>query len=114
MFRALTAWIDRDWASRKYNPLFAFGQRLLCFVPVFVSLGVIAIMKALGAEPNGTATLVVLALGAVAMLAVMLVSIYRWMVRYSRSDFQEHAAAEHRARVAARQALIRRWFRKVC
>ncbi len=113
MFRALIGWIDRDWASRKYNPVFAFGQRFLWGVPVFVSLGVVAIMAALGAEPNGTATLVVFALGAVGMLAAMLFSIYRWMVGYSRSDFQEHAAAEQRARVATRQALVRRWFRKV-
>jgi hypothetical protein len=29
MFRALIDWMDRDWASRKYNPVLAFGQRFV-------------------------------------------------------------------------------------
>lgn len=112
MFRAIMSWIDRDLASRKYSPVFSFGQRLLWSLPVFLSLAAISVMEALGAEPGGTATLVVFILGGIGMVAAMLVSIYRWMAGYSRTAFQEEAAADHRARVAATQAQLRQWLGK--
>ena len=111
MFRALIKWMDRDWAIRRYNPVFALGQRLLWGVPVFVSLAVIAALEASGFSRNGPVTLVALALGMTGTFAVMLISLYRWAIGYSRSDFQERAAAEHRARVAGRQRFFRRWFK---
>jgi hypothetical protein len=111
MFRALIGWMDRDWASRKYNPVFAFGQRLLWGVPLFLSIAVMGILDALGFPRDSPAVLAVFAVGAIGMFTVMLISLYRWAIGYSRSDFQERAAAEHRARVAARQAFFRRWFK---
>lgn len=111
MFRALIDWMDRDWASRKYNPVFAFGQRLVWGVPVFLSLAVIGALEALGFSRDGPAVLGTLVLGVVGMFAIMLVSLYRWGAGYSRSEFQERAAAEHRARVAGRQAFFRRCFK---
>lgn len=111
MFRALINWMDRDWANRRYNPVFAFAQRLVWGAPVFLSLAVISALEALGFAHDGPAVLAVLALGGAGMFAIMLVSLYRWAIGYSRSDFQKQAAAEHRARVAGRQAFFRRWFR---
>jgi hypothetical protein len=112
MFRALIGWMDRDWASRKYNPVLAFGQRFVWALPVFASIAVIGILDALNFPSDSPVTLLILALGVAGMCAVMLLSLYRWAAGYSRSDFQERAAAEHRARVAARQALLRRWFKR--
>lgn len=112
MFRALIGWMDRDWASRKYNPVCAFGQRFLWSVPVFVSLAVTGVLDALGFPRDGLANSAVLVLGGVGMFAIVLLSLYRWAVGYGRSEFQERVAAEHRARVAARQALLRRWFKR--
>lgn len=87
MFRALIGWMDRDWANRKYNPVFAFAQRLLWSIPVFLSIAVIGVLEAFGVSSDSTATLVVLALGAVGTFAIMLVSLYRWATGYSRTDF---------------------------
>lgn len=112
MFRALIGWMDRDWSSRKYNPVFAFGQRLIWGVPMFISLAIISLLDALGFPRDSPATLTVLALGMIGVFTVMLVSLYRWAIGYSRSDFQSRAAAEHRARVAGRQALLRRLFKR--
>lgn len=112
MFRALINWMDRDWARQRYNPVFAFGQRLVWGIPVFVSLAVIGALEALGFSRDGPAVLGTLVLGAVGMFAFMLLSLYRWAAGYSRSEFQERAAAEHRARVAGRQAFFRRLFKQ--
>ena len=103
--------MDRDWASRRYNPVFAFAQRLVWGVPIFLSLAVIGALEALGFSRDGPAVLGVLALGVAGMFAIMLVSLYRWAIGYSRSEFQERAAAEHRERVAGRQEFFRRWFK---
>ncbi len=111
MFRALINWMDRDWASRRYNPVFAFAQRLVWGVPVFLSLAVIAALEGLGFSHDGPVVLSVFALGGAGMFTIMLVSLYRWMDGYSRSDFQERAAGEHRKRVASRQAFLRRWLK---
>jgi hypothetical protein len=111
MFRALMNWMDQDWANRRYNPVFALAQRLVWCVPVFLSLAVIGALEALGFSHDGPAVLGVLALGIAGMFAIMLVSLYRWAIGYSRSDFQTRAAAEHRARVAGRQAFFRRWLK---
>jgi hypothetical protein len=112
MFRTLIGWMDRDWASRRYNPVFAFGQRFVWGLPVFASIAAIGILDALGFPSDSPVTLLVLALGVAGMFAVMLLSLYRWAAGYSRSDIQKQAAAEHRARVVARQALLRRWFKR--
>jgi hypothetical protein len=112
MFRALIGWMDRDWASRKYNPVFAFGQRLIWGVPLLLSIAVISVLDALDFSRDSSASLTVLALGATGTFAIMLVSLYRWAIGYSRSDFQHRAAAEHRARVAARRAFFKRWFKR--
>ena len=112
MFRALINWMDRDWVNRRYSPVFAFGQRLVWGVPVFLSLVVIGALEALGFSRNGPAVLGTLVLGAVGMFAIMLLSLYRWAAGYSRSEFQERAAAEHRARVAGRQAFFRGLFKQ--
>ena len=112
MFRALIGWMDRDWATRRYNPVFAFGQRFVWGLPVFASLAMMGILDALGVPSDSPATLVIFALGAAGMIAIMLLSLYRCSVGYSRSDYQEKAAAEHRARVAARQAPLRRWLKR--
>ena len=112
MLSALIGWMDRDWASRKYNPVFAFAQRFVWGVPLFVSIAVIGSLDALGFPRDSSATLTAFALGATGMFAIMLVSLYRWASGYSRSDFQEGAAAEHRARLVARRALLRRWFKR--
>lgn len=112
MFRALIGWMNRDWASRKYNPVLAFGQRLVWGLPVFASIAVIGVLDALGFTRDGSTTLLVIVFGAAGMCAIVLVSLYRWTIGYGRSDFQERAAAEHRGRVAARQALLRRWFNR--
>ncbi|WP_141396478.1 MULTISPECIES: hypothetical protein [Sphingomonas] len=109
MFRALIKWMDRDWASRRYNSVFAFAQRLVWGVPVFLSLAAIGALESLGFSHDGPVVLSVLALGVAGMFTIMLVSLYRWAAGYSRSDFQERAAAEHRERVSARQAFFRRW-----
>ncbi|MEG3163103.1 hypothetical protein U1701_00680 [Sphingomonas sp. PB2P19] len=112
MFRALIGWMDRDWASRKYNPVFAFGQRIVWSIPFLVSIAVIGILDVLDFPRDSSASLMVIALGATGTFAVMLVSLYRWAVGYSRSDFQDRAATEHRARVAARQTFFRSWFKR--
>lgn len=112
MFRALIGWMDRDWASRKYNPVFAFGQRFVWGIPLLVSIGVISVLDALGFSRDSSAPLTVLALGATGTFAIMLVSLYRWAVGYGRSDFQERAAAEHRARAEERRPLLRGWFKR--
>ena len=111
MFPALIKWMDRDWANRRYNPAFAFAQRFVWGVPVFLSLAVIGALEALGFLHDGPAVLGVLALGFAGMFAIMLVSLYRWSIGYSRSDFQKQAAADHRGGVAGRQAFFRRWFK---
>ncbi|MBB4155289.1 hypothetical protein GGQ80_003209 [Sphingomonas jinjuensis] len=110
MLRALINWMDRDWASRRYNPVFAFAQRLVWGVPVFLSLAAVAALESLGSSHDDPLVLGVLALGGAGMFAIMLVSLYRWAAGYSRSDYQERAAAEHRERVSARQAFFRRWW----
>jgi len=112
MFRALINWMDRDWASRRYNPVFAFGQRLVWGVPVFLSIAVTGALEAMGFSRDGPAVLGTIVLGVIGMFAVMLVSLYRWAVGYSRSEFQERTAAEHRVRIAARQAFLRRIFKR--
>lgn len=112
MFRALIGCIDRDWARRNYNPVFAFAQRFSWSVPVFVSIAIVSILDALGYSRDSLATLLVLVLGVAGMFAIMLLSLYRWADGYSRSDFQERAATEHRARVAARRALLLSWFKR--
>jgi hypothetical protein len=112
MLRALINWMDRDWAHRKYNPVFAFGQRLVWGVPVFLSLAVIGALEALGFSRDGPAVLGALVLGVAGTFAIMLISLYRWATGYSRSEFQERAAAEHRARSARRQASFRRLFKQ--
>jgi hypothetical protein len=112
MLRALINWMDRDWASRRHNPVFAFGQRLVWGVPVFLSLAVIGALEAMGLSRNGPAVIGTVVLGVVGMFAILLVSLYRWAAGYSRSEFQERAAAEHRVRVARRQAFFRRLFKQ--
>ncbi|MGA1797337.1 hypothetical protein VH567_00980 [Sphingomonas sp. 4RDLI-65] len=112
MFLALIDWIDRDWASRKYNPVFAFGQRFVWGVPVFISIAIGIALEALGYPSDGTAILVVVVLGAAGMFSIMLISLYRWAVGYSRSDFQERAAAEHRAQLLARHRRLRQLFNR--
>lgn len=111
MFRALINWMDRDWANRRYNPVFAFAQRLVWGVPVFLSLAVISALESLGFSHDGPVVFGVLALGVAGMFTIMLVSLYRWMAGYSCSNFQERAAEEHRKRVSARQAFFRRWLK---
>jgi hypothetical protein len=111
MLRALINWMDRDWASRRYNPVLAFAQRLVWCVPFLLSLAVIGALESLGFSRDGPVVLSVFALGCAGTFTIMLVSLYRWAVGYSRSDFQERAAAEHRERVAARQAFFRRWLK---
>lgn len=111
MFRALINWMDRDWANRRYNPVFAFAQRLVWGVPVFLSLAVIGALEALSFSHADPAVVTVLTLGCVGMFAIMLVSLYRWAIGYSRSDFQKQVAAEHRAKVARRPTYFRRWFK---
>lgn len=112
MFRALVGWMDRDWASRKYNSVFAFGQRFLWGAPVVISLAVGSALEAIGYPSDGMAILVVFALGVAGMFAIMTISLYRWAIGYSRSDFQEQAAAEHRARVSASHTWLRRLLKR--
>lgn len=112
MFRALIGWMDRDWASRRYNPVFAFGQRFVWGVPWLVSIAAIGVLDALGFPRDSSVPLTVFALGAIGTFVIMLVSLYRWAIGYGRSDFQEQAAMGHQARVVARRALLRRWFKR--
>lgn len=112
MFRALIGWMDRDWASRKYNSVFAFGQRFFWGLPLFVSIAVTGVLDALGYSRDGLANLAVIILGVVGSFAIMFVSLYRWAVGYGRTESHERAAAEHRTRVTARQALLRRRFKR--
>ncbi len=63
MFRALVNWMNRDWANRRYNPVFAFAQRFAWGAPVFLSLAVIGALEVLGFAHDGPAVLAVLALG---------------------------------------------------
>lgn len=79
MFHALINWMDRDWESRRYNPVFAFAQRLVRLVPVLLSLAVIAVLKCLGFSHDGPVAVSVFALGMAGTFTIMLVSLYRWM-----------------------------------
>ena len=66
MFRALINWMDRDWTSRRYNPVFAFAQRLVWGVPGFLSLAGISALEALGYLLDGTVALGVYVTGGLA------------------------------------------------
>jgi hypothetical protein len=79
---------------------------------MFVSIAVVGVLDAFGYPRGSTAPLVVVALGGAGTFAIMLVSLYRWSIGYSRSDFQEQAAAEHREHATARRGLLRRLFKR--
>ena len=112
MFRALIGWMDRDWADRKYNPVFAFAQRLVWGVPLLVSIAAVGLLDVLGFPLDSVATPTALALGATGTVVIMLIALYRWAIGYSRSDFQKRAAAEHRAGASARKSLLTRWLER--
>lgn len=112
MFRLLVGWMDRDWASRQYNPVFAFTQRLVWGVPVLVSIAAVGLLDALGYARDSEATLVTVGLGIVGSFALMMLSSYRWAKGYTRSDFQEQAAIERQSRLASRQGIFRRLFKR--
>lgn len=93
LFKALSLWMDRDWEQRSYNPVFAFGQRLLWCVPILI----IAIVgHLLGAQPGNVLYDWGLPAGIALSLMLMGWSSYRWLSGYSRTDWQQQQARKQR------------------
>jgi hypothetical protein len=95
LFKAFSAWLDRDWERRSYNPISAFGQRLVWCVPV---LAIALVGHLFGAGPGDI--LYDWGLPVVMALSLMLMcwSGYRWFSGYSRTDWQEKRTGQRRRR----------------
>ncbi|QUT05246.1 hypothetical protein KFK14_19960 [Sphingobium phenoxybenzoativorans] len=91
--KAFSAWLDRDWTRRGYNPIFAFGQRLIWCVPV-LAIGLVGYL--FGAEPGDVLYDWGLPVGMALSLMLMGWSGYRWFSGYSRTDWQEKQARKRR------------------
>lgn len=99
MLRGSVRWVDRDWAARRYNATAAVGQRVIWIAPLLLS---VAAIDVLDCPPQSAGAATILVIGGIGTLAVMLFSLYRWAVGYSRPEFHEEAAAKRRAKEAAR------------
>lgn len=108
--KSIIRWMDRDWAARRYNPVFAFAQRFVWGVPFMLSIALIGILEIIGLPSNGPISTIILVLGGVGMFVVMLVSMYRWAKGYGQTSFQERQANTHRDKVSERSASIRNWI----
>lgn len=89
--KVFSTWIDRDWERRSYNPIFAFGQRLIWCVPILV-IGVIGHL--LGARPGDILYDWGLPIGMALSVLLMGFSGYRWYSGYSRTGWQEKQARQ--------------------
>ncbi|WP_041390598.1 hypothetical protein [Sphingobium chlorophenolicum] len=93
LIKAFSAWIDRDWERRSFNPVFAFGQRFIWCVPILV-IGVVGHL--FNAEPGDVLYDWGLPVGMALSLILMGWSCYRWFSGYSRTDWQKKQASKHR------------------
>lgn len=82
MFRALTAWIDRDWERRSYSPLFLVKQGLMVWAPVVLAFLVVTMLQL---PIGGPASNVLLILGVLGAASLFSLSAYRWFVGYGKS-----------------------------
>jgi hypothetical protein len=97
LIRAFAAWMDRDWDGRNYNPIFAFAQRLLWIAPLIAALVLMGLLETLGVSRESLAVTALLVCGALGTLALVGLSLYRWVTGYSRSERQDQAARDYRA-----------------
>ncbi|AEG47897.1 hypothetical protein Sphch_0197 [Sphingobium chlorophenolicum L-1] len=85
--------MDRDWERRRYNPVFAFAQRLMWCVPIVV---VAFVGHLFDAEQGDVLYDWGLPVGMAMTLMLMGWSFYRWFSGYSRTDWQEKQAQKLR------------------
>jgi hypothetical protein len=88
--------MDRDWERRNYNPLLAFAQRSMWGAPLLVALLLMGLLESPGLPRESSVVTALLVCGALGSLAMLCLSVYRWMAGYCRSAFQERAAQDHR------------------
>ena len=100
MLSRLTRWIDRDWERRRYLSIIAIAQRLLWVAPILVAIVIMELAEALGASPTGPVTLAILIAGMAGCVFTFSLSMYRWFIGYSRTDWQEKQAAARRGKSA--------------
>ena len=93
LLRSLIRWIDKDWETLRFNPVFAFAQRFLWCVPIIV-IGFVGYLA--GAKPGDFLYDWGLPFSMVLSLLLFGVSMYRWLRGYSRSDWQEAQAKRRR------------------
>lgn len=107
LFKSLLRWMDKDWEARDYNPVHAYAQRLIWTAPFLAALLLVALFESIGFQRDSPVIVGSLILGSAGMFLMLGVSLYRWMAGYSRSDWQDRKAKEHRADIAARRNMSR-------
>jgi cytochrome c-type biogenesis protein CcmH/NrfF len=91
--KVFSAWLDRDWERRSYNPIFAFGQRLIWCIPI-VAIGLAGHL--VGAKQGDVLYDWGLPIGMVLSMILMIWSAIRWLSGYSRTDWQEKQSSKQR------------------
>ena len=89
LIKSLVRWIDKDWEGRRYNPVFAFAQRLVWCVPILL-IGMTGHLA--GAKPGDFLYDWGLPIGMFLSLSLFGLSSYRWFRGYGRTDWQETQA----------------------
>lgn len=95
LYRSVVAWLDRDWERRRYNPTFAFAQKLFWLSPFFL---ISAICLIAGAKPGDFLYDKVLLIGLALSIIPFSISTYRWLRGYSRPSWHEEQARKRRER----------------
>ncbi len=109
--KRLVLWLDRYWERRSYNPVFAFAERLLVGAPLLIALLLMGVLEALGVSLDAPIITAILIVGVLGMFGMMGLSLYRWMTGYSRSEWQDKQAKQHRAKVEAAREKWRSIFK---
>lgn len=98
MLRRINRLMDGAWERDGYSSSCSFRQRVLWITPMVVAIPLIGLAQALGASPTGRLTTLIAIVGIVACLLMFSLSMYRWFVGYSRTEYQEAQAAALRAK----------------
>jgi amino acid transporter len=98
MLRRINRLIDSTWERDGYSSLFSLRQRLLWITPMIVVIPLIGLAQAFGASSTGRLTTLIVIVGIAACLLMFALSMYRWLVGYSRTGYQEAQAEAQRVK----------------
>lgn len=98
MLRRINRVVDSAWERHGYSSCFSFRQRVLWISPMAVAIPLIGLAQAFGASSTGRLTTLIAIVGIVACLLMFCLSMYSWLVGYSRTEYQDAQAAAQRAK----------------